>query len=279
MDHVQVYLLDIETAQGYGCCPSCLIPRIKMKRLLDIVAKLRAPDGCSWDRKQTHTSLIPYLLEEAWEVIDEIQQGNEKSTLKEELGDLLLQIVLHAQIAAENNHFTMDDIIEAISKKIVQRHPHVFQRDEKKLSDKELRLQWHEIKAHEKKRKSIHEGIPIGAPALMNALTISKRAASLGFDWETPGDVLFKVEEELDEVRHEMHVGNTEKLEEEIGDLLFTITNLARVHKINPELALKNGNKKFIRRFAVVEEAITEARKKGEDLSLNEMQTVWETTK
>ncbi|MBT7892907.1 MAG: nucleoside triphosphate pyrophosphohydrolase, partial [Deltaproteobacteria bacterium] len=123
------------------------------------------------------------------------------------------------------------------------------------------------------------EGIPVGAPALMNALTISKRAASLGFDWETPGDVLLKVEEELEEVRHEMKESNVEKLEEEIGDLLFTITNLARVHKINPELALKKGNDKFMRRFAVVEKAIVEAREKGETLSLDEMQSYWETTK
>ena len=250
-----------------------------MKKLIDIVARLRAPDGCSWDRKQTHVSLIPYLLEEAWEVIDEIQQEKSDASLKEELGDLLLQIVLHAQIAGESNRFTMDDIVDAISDKMVQRHPHVFQRNNKNLSDKELTNQWHEIKAREKKRKSINEGIPVGAPALMNALTISKRAASLGFDWETPGDVVLKVEEELEEVRHEMKESNVEKLEEEIGDLLFTITNLARVHKINPELALKKGNDKFMRRFAVVEKAIVEAREKGETLSLDEMQSYWETTK
>ena len=250
-----------------------------MKKLIDIVAKLRAPDGCSWDRKQTHISLIPYLLEEAWEVIDEIQQNNSGSTLKEELGDLLLQIVLHSQIAEESGRFTMDDVVDAISEKMVQRHPHVFQPNDQNLSDKQLTVQWHEIKSREKKRKSTNEGIPIGAPALMNALTISKRAASLGFDWETPGDVLSKVEEELEEVRHEMKEGNVERLEEEIGDLLFTITNLARVHQINPELALKKGNNKFMERFVVVEKAIVEAKKKGETLSLDEMQSYWETSK
>jgi len=250
-----------------------------MKKLTDIVATLRSPNGCSWDKKQTHASLIPYLLEETWEVIEEIQQERTGSSLKEELGDLLLQIALHSQIASENGKFTMDDVIDAISDKMVSRHPHVFKNNDNDLSDKELTQQWNRIKSAEKNRKSIHEGIPIGAPALMNALTISKRAASLGFDWETPGDVLLKVEEELEEVRQEMKSGNIENLEEEIGDLLFTVTNLARVHKINPELALKNGNDKFMRRFAVVEQAIVEARDKNRELSMDEMQSHWQKSK
>ncbi|MBU2648304.1 nucleoside triphosphate pyrophosphohydrolase [bacterium] len=250
-----------------------------MKKLIDIVARLRSPDGCPWDKKQTHASLIPYLLEEVWEVIEEIQQEKTDAPLKEELGDLLLQIVLHAQIAQEQDLFTMDDVVDAISEKMVLRHPHVFQTNDGGLSDKDLKLQWHKIKSNEKNRKSITEGIPVGAPALLNALTISKRAASLGFDWETPGDVLLKVEEELDEVRHEMKTGNADKLEEELGDLLFTITNLARVYNINPELALKKGNDKFIRRFTVVEKEIIKAKKEGTELSMEEMQSCWETTK
>ena len=250
-----------------------------MKKLKDIVARLRSPDGCPWDIKQTHNSLIPYLLEETWEVINEIEQENIGDELMEELGDLLLQVVLHAQIASEQNRFTLDDVVNAISRKMVLRHPHVFQNGAKDLSDKELRNQWNKIKSKEKNSQSINDGIPMGAPALMNALTISKRAASLGFDWETPGDVLSKVEEELDEVRCEMVDGNLEKLEEELGDLLFTVTNLARVHKINPELALKKGNDKFMRRFAFVEKAITEAREEGREISMDEMQSCWLQTK
>ncbi len=250
-----------------------------MKKLIDIVARLRSPDGCPWDIKQTHSSLIPYLLEETWEVISEIEQDNTGKTLKEELGDLLLQVVLHAQIASEQNRFAMEDVVNAISEKMVVRHPHVFENSNGKLSDRELSQQWNKIKNSGKKSQSIHEGIPIGAPALLNALTISKRAASLGFDWETPGDVLSKVEEELDEVRVEMKEGNMEKLEEEIGDLLFTITNLARVHKINPELALKKGNDKFIRRFSVVEKAIMKAAEEDREISMDEMQSCWQQTK
>lgn len=250
-----------------------------MKKLIDIVARLRSPDGCPWDKKQTHTSLIPYLLEETWEVISEIEQGNISSSLKEELGDLLLQVVLHAQIASEQDRFTIEDVVETIADKMVQRHPHVFQNNGTKLSDRELSHQWNKIKSSEKNSKSINDGVPVGAPALLNALTISKRAASLGFDWKTPGDVLSKVEEELEEVRCEMKEGNIEKLEEEIGDLLFTVTNLARVHKLNPELALKKGNDKFMRRFAVVEKAITDARDKGRKISMDEMQSHWQQTK
>ena len=250
-----------------------------MKKLIDIVAKLRSPDGCPWDMKQTHASLIPYLLEETWEGINEIEQENTGAALKEELGDVLLQIVLHSQIAKEKDQFTMDDVIEVISDKMVSRHPHVFTDGNKGLSEKELSQQWNKIKTSEKNSQSINDGIPVGAPALMNALTISKRAAALGFDWETPGDVLLKVEEELDEVRVEMKDKNLEKLEEEIGDLLFTITNLARVHKINPELALKKGNDKFIRRFAEVEKAIAKATEEGREISMDEMQSSWQKTK
>lgn len=250
-----------------------------MNRLIEIVAKLRSPEGCPWDKKQTHPSLIPYLLEETWEVIDAIEQGNTNSELREELGDVLLQIALHAQIASEEDRFDLHDVVNTISDKMVQRHPHVFEDSNRDLSDRELRHQWNRIKASEKKSRSINDGIPVGAPSLLNALTISKRAASLGFDWETPGDVLSKVEEELEEVREEMTSGNLGRLEEEIGDLLFTVTNLARVHKINPEVALKKGNDKFIKRFATVEKAIAQAGEEGREITMDEMQAAWLRTK
>jgi len=250
-----------------------------MKAFIDIVAKLRAPGGCPWDIKQTHPSLIPYLLEETWEVINEIEQGNFGNSLKEELGDVLLQIVLHSQIAKEKGEFTFDDVVEAISKKMVSRHPHVFTNQNKELSEKELRLQWNEIKLSEKKPKSVESENSAGAPALLNALTISKYAAGLGFDWKTPWDVLAKVEEELQETKEEMENEDKERIEEEIGDLLFSITNLARVYRIHPEIALKKGNDKFIKRFQVVESAINEAKAHNRDLSTQEMNDIWNSTK
>ena len=250
-----------------------------MQKLIDIVEKLRSPEGCPWDRKQTHASLIDYLLEETWEVIEEIESKQIESTLKEELGDLLLQIVLHAQIAKEENRFDIDDVINIISKKMINRHPHVFGNQEKSLTDKELRSQWLKIKNSEKPDVNKVKQVSASAPALLNALTISKKAAGMGFDWETPWDVLLKVEEELEEVRTEMEQNNVENIEEEIGDLLFTITKLARFYKINPEVALKKGNEKFMARFVTVEKAIVEAEQKGEKLTLQEMETHWKSAK
>ncbi len=246
-----------------------------MKKLIEIVKRLRSPGGCPWDRKQTHSSLTPYVLEEAWEVIEEIKNGNIGDSLKEELGDLLLQIVLHAQIAAEDGRFTLDDVVDAISEKMVHRHPHVFQSNGESLSDSELTQQWQKIKSEEKNSDSILDGIPVHAPALMNALAISKKAANMGFDWESAWDVLLKVEEELEEVREEMKQENTKNIEEEIGDLLFTITNLARFYNINPEIALKKGNDKFIKRFVHVEKAISEAKEAGKEFGLEEMELIW----
>ncbi|MCP4756621.1 MAG: nucleoside triphosphate pyrophosphohydrolase [Proteobacteria bacterium] len=250
-----------------------------MKKLIEVVAKLRSPEGCSWDRKQTHASLAPYLLEEAWEVVDEIKAGNIDAPLKEELGDVLLQVVLHARIAEEDGRFAFEDVVEAVCEKMINRHPHVFASNGYSLSEKELKRQWNRIKSEEKKNGSILDGIPAAAPALMNALTISRRAASLGFDWETPWDVLSKVEEELEEVRQEMEREDIDKIEEELGDLLFTITNLARFYRINPEIALKKGNDKFADRFVTVEKAIAEAKKKGNELTQKDMEKHWKTTK
>ncbi len=250
-----------------------------MKKLIDIVKKLRSPGGCPWDRKQTHASLSHYTLEEAWEVIDEIENGRVNDSLKEELGDLLLQIVLHAEIASEEGRFDLDDVVDAISEKMVHRHPHVFESNNKKLNDKELRQQWNALKSNEKPGKTIWDSHIKGAPSLMNALTISKKAAGMGFDWKTAWDVLSKVEEELEEIRQEMKDENVKKIEEEIGDLLFTITNLARFYKINPEIALKKGNDKFMKRFESVEEEIKKAKKSGKDLTLEQMEHHWQQTK
>jgi len=250
-----------------------------MEQLIEIIAKLRSPEGCPWDRKQTHESLIPYLLEESWEVIDEIKDGKVGDPLKEELGDLLLQVVLHAQIAKEDSRFTFQDVIHAISQKMVNRHPHVFDPQSEKFSEEELRQRWHQQKFEESGRKSVMDGISETVPALMSALKIGQRAASLGFDWESVDEVWDKIQEEIQEVKVEIERENKEKLEEEIGDLIFAVTNLARHYKINPEIALHKANKKFKSRFVQVEEAIQEAKKSGKELSLEEMETHWSNAK
>ena len=246
-----------------------------MKKLINIVKQLRSPTGCPWDIEQTHASLIPHLLEETWEVVDEIKRGSLDKELKEELGDLLFQIILHAQIADERGAFTLDEVVESISAKMIRRHPHVFKKRKQNLSKQELRENWHQQKLAETKQKSILDGFSETVPALMNSLKIGQRVASVGFDWESKQDVLDKVKEELVEVENEMTENNHDRLEDEIGDLLFSVTCLARHYKINPEVALHRTNNKFKRRFKVVEEAIEKAKKIDQRLSLAEMEEYW----
>ncbi|MGK0288951.1 MAG: tetrapyrrole methylase family protein/MazG family protein [bacterium] len=255
-----------------------------IKKLVDIVEKLRAPDGCPWDRKQTHRSLIPYLIEEAHEVIDEIEQDELGDELKEELGDLLLQVVLHAQIATEEKRFSFDDVVNGIAEKLIRRHPHVFDPEWKEVAENELRQQWEQIKSEEnkgkkKKKASIFDGIPKSAPALNSASRIGEKASNLGFDWENHEGALEKIEEELQEVRVAIHENQKEDVKEEIGDLLFAITNLARHFEIDPESALKATNEKFKYRFKFVEHAIRSAEKEGKKLSLKEMDKHWDQAK
>ena len=247
-----------------------------MKKLVDIVAKLRSPEGCPWDRQQDHLSLVPFLLEESWEVVDEIKKNRLNETLKEELGDLLLQIVLHAQIASENDRFTIDDVVEAIAEKMVDRHPHVF-RKRKTISSEDQIKQWHQKKAASK--NSILDGISETIPALMTSLKLGQRASSTGFDWNSPWELLPKVKEELEEVAKEMENNDTARIEEELGDLLFSIANLARLYRINPEAALRKGNQKFKDRFQSIEKHIQVAEKKGEKLSMEEMDLWWNSRK
>lgn len=250
-----------------------------MQKLVDIVDQLRSPNGCPWDRKQTHQTLIPFLLEEAWEVIDEIKNKNTGEALKDELGDLMLQVILHAQIAKEDGRFSIDDVVDAICKKMIDRHPHVFDEKTEKITAEEQKIVWHERKIKEKNRTSVLDGISSDTPSLIAALKIGQRVSSVGFDWENPWQVFEKVEEEIEEVKKEMENNDVEKIEEEIGDLLFTITNLARFYKINPEVALKRGNDKFKKRFLSVEKRIKEITKAGEKLTMSEMEEAWEKSK
>ncbi|MDB9971563.1 nucleoside triphosphate pyrophosphohydrolase [Alphaproteobacteria bacterium] len=223
------------------------------KKLEEVIKKLRNPnEGCPWDINQTSTSLLPYLIEEAYEVVDAIK-NKDTNEIKEELGDLLLQILLHSTIQEENNAFNLQDVIDILCEKLIRRHPHVF-KTKKKLTNKELKVQWEKIKIKEGKIKD--EDNPFykinkSQPSLLQALDISMVSKDFKFDWDDYKGPLDKVKEELNEVIEEKEKDNSNQLniEEEIGDLLFSIVNLSRHLKINPEIALLNANNKFIKRF------------------------------
>ncbi len=235
--------------------------------------KLRAPDGCPWDKKQTEKSLIRYLLEETYEVIEAIEEGNYEK-LKEELGDLLLQVIFLSQIAKEKGKFTAEEVAETISDKLVFRHPHVFGR-EKFETPEEVLKHWDSFKKREK--KGLLDGIPGSAPALLEAYAIGERVSRIGFDWESAEDAMEKVEEELEELKRA--IKNRTGVEEEIGDILFSIANVARLYGVNPEEALKLTNKKFRERFKNIEK---EAERQGIELKefpRQEMERIWEDSK
>ncbi len=246
----------------------------EFERLTQIMAQLRAPDGgCPWDLKQTHETLRPYLIEESAEVLDAIESGD-KSHLCEELGDLLLQVVFHAQLAQENGDFTIDDVTRGINEKLVRRHPHIF--GDARADDAEtVKANWDAIKAQEKAeagqaQTSILANVPTELPALLAALQISKRAAKVGFEWPDEAGVWDKLREEVAEVEDALRHETPERVAEELGDLLFTIVNIARWRDINPEMALRDNNRKFRGRFEKME---AQAQRRGWDLeSLSEAQ-------
>jgi tetrapyrrole methylase family protein / MazG family protein len=239
-------------------------------RLSKIVAQLRSPNGCPWDREQTHQSLKPHLLEECYELIDAIDAGDD-TELKEELGDLLLQVVLHSQMAAEENRFTLDEVASVIADKLVHRHPHVF--GEMRLPNSEAVLnQWDKIKRTEKiERISALDGVPRGLPALARAQKIQEKAARIGFDWNDPAGPLEKIHEELREVE----TTPESKLEEEIGDLLFAVVNLARKKNLDAEQTLNLATTKFVNRFREMEQLAKERGLEIGSLSLEKMDELW----
>lgn len=244
--------------------------------LLEIMATLRGPEGCPWDKEQTHESLRPYVVEEAYEVVEAVD-GGENGEIKEELGDLLLQIIFHSQIAAEAGKFDFDDVIRGINEKLLRRHPHVFG-DEKAL-DKVAALQnWERIKVEtegKKKRTTRHPGTPI----LHRALRMQENAVSLGFDWEETSQLLEKLEEEVSEVREAIASGDRGEITEEIGDLLFMAVNLSRFLDIHPEDALESSMSKFSRRFRTMEEMVAKEGLSLEEMDLDEMEGYWERAK
>src|SRR3990167_866332 len=249
------------------------------QELVALMERLRGTDGCPWDKEQTHESLKPYLVEETYEVIDAIDSG-EPAKLKEELGDLLFQVIFHAQIAKENNAFDVAGVLKGCLEKMTSRHPHVFGEEQLKTAEEVLRA-WHKIKHKESggKEKSIIGSLPRHMPALQKAFKVQKKAARVGFDWEKVEDVIAKMEEELREVRQALAKGDYRELKEELGDLLFSAANLSRFLKVNPEEALERATKKFIERFKRVEAELASQGKEIGHASLEEMDKIWEDTK
>jgi tetrapyrrole methylase family protein/MazG family protein len=251
----------------------------KFAELVKLMRRLRNPGGCPWDAEQTHQSLTRYLLEECYEVIEAIDAGNPE-LLKEELGDLLLQPIFHSAIAEEKGDFTMDDVIAAISDKLIRRHPHVFGEQIIKTSAEQI-VNWEAIKKEEKgeERKSAIVGVPPHLPALLKAQKITEKAARVGFDWPTVDGVFAKVIEELKEFEEMMLAGNQEKMEAELGDLLFAIVNLGRFLNLNPEEALRKTIARFSRRFEHVEAGLHRQGKTMKESTLEEMDQLWEEAK
>lgn len=260
-----------------------------LEDLLNLMARLRDPQyGCPWDIKQTYASIVPYTLEEAYEVADAIERSDFEH-LQGELGDLLFQVVYYSQLAREEGRFEFAGVIDSITRKLIRRHPHVFPTgdlyaplDTPRLSEDQVKVRWDEIKARERAEKaaqplqlSLLDDVPLALPAMARAGKLQKRAASVGFDWPEPLPVLDKVREELDEVLEAMAQGDGAALADEVGDLLFSVVNLARHLKVDPENALRGANTKFDRRFRFIEQALRDTHRPVEDCSLEELDALW----
>lgn len=270
-------------------------PSREIARLIEIMAALRTPgSGCPWDLEQNFGTIAPYTIEEAYEVADAIGRGD-LDDLKDELGDLLLQVVFHARMAEEQGAFSFPDVVQAINEKLIRRHPHVFG-GKGGMSIGEVNVQWDAIKEQEKAaraaagrtgrknspapgRDGALAGVSRGLPALARALKLQQKAGKVGFDWNDPKTVLAKIREEADEIDAALGTGVQEKVAGEIGDLLFAMVNLARHLDVDPETALRGTNLKFERRFAAIEEALAATGKKPSDASLAEMDALWDQAK
>jgi ATP diphosphatase len=268
-------------------------PSRDIRRLIDIMAALRDPvHGCPWDVEQTFASIAPFTIEEAYEVADAIERGSSED-LREELGDLLLQVVFHARMAEEAGLFDFGGVVEAITVKLVRRHPHVFG-DAKAFSPDEVKALWGRIKADEKRARLASEakvgrhteaksgaldGVPLALPALSRAMKLQEKAGKVGFDWNDVRAVLDKIREEIIEVEAEIAEDSAQALSNEVGDLLFAAVNLARHLKVDPEAALRGANAKFERRFAHIEMRLAEGGRTPDVASLNEMERLWDEAK
>jgi len=247
--------------------------------LIKLMSKLRSEYGCPWDRAQTHKSLLPYLIEESYEALDTIE-ARDDPRLKEELGDLLLQIIFHAQIAKERKKFDIYEVIDNLCKKLIERHPHVF-RDKKKLPPEEVLKNWEHIKltTSKAKNKSVLSGLPRHLPALLKAYRVQEKVARFHFDWEKTDEIFLKMEEEIKELKKARKKGKKENIEEELGDILFSWVNLCRHLKINPEFALRKTIDKFVKRFHYIETRLKEKKISLHEAGLPLLDSLWEEAK
>ena len=246
-----------------------------VSRLREIVARLRSPGGCPWDREQTHESLRAALIEECYEAIEAIEKADDEN-LREELGDLLLHVVLHAHMAGERKAFGFEEVVEGVCDKLVRRHPHVFG-DSKAAATAQVLRQWEQIKREEKGMEcSVMDGLPSAFPALLRAQNAQKKAARVGFDWDEVSQVLEKVDEEIGELREAISCGMKKNIEEEVGDLFFSVVNLARKLGVDAETSLAGATRKFVRRFRAVEAEIVGLGGKIEQTSPRKMNALWD---
>jgi nucleoside triphosphate diphosphatase len=268
-----------------------MTPSRDISRLLEIMARLRTPgSGCPWDLAQDFSTIAPYTIEEAYEVADAIARGD-LDDLRDELGDLLLQVVFHARMAEEQKAFSFGDVVEAITRKMIRRHPHVFADKDGRLTPTDVKGAWDRIKAEEKAeraaqrpredaaRQSLLSGVKAGQPALTRAMELQRKASSVGFDWNDPRAVLHKIREEADEIEAALDHGDADELAEETGDLLFALVNLARHVGADPDSALRGTNAKFERRFGYIEQALEAQGRSLESASLTEMDALWNEAK
>jgi nucleoside triphosphate diphosphatase len=266
-------------------------PSRDISRLIEIMAQLRTPvTGCPWDLEQNFGTIAPYTIEEAYEVADAIAR-NDLDDLREELGDLLLQVVYHARMAEEQHAFNFGDVVEAICRKMIRRHPHVFADKDGNIAPAGVKSQWERIKAEEKAERaarraadalpasSLLSNIKAGHPALTRAMELQRKASTVGFDWNDPRAVLQKIREEADEIEAALDHGDSEQLAAETGDLMFALVNLARHVGADPEMALRGANAKFERRFAYIERALASQGRTPEAASLEEMDALWDEAK
>ena len=254
----------------------------RFERLVALMARLRAPGGCPWDREQTFDSIKPYTIEETYEVLDAIDRCDWRG-LAEELGDFMLQAVFYAQMAKDEGRFSIDDSLDAICEKLIRRHPHVFGDARANTAD-DVKTRWDQIKTEEKKQrgeepKTLLASVPRNMPALVEAQQIASKAAGAGFDWDNIEQVIAKLHEELDELRRARDASNPAEIEDELGDMLFVIVNIARFLKVDPEQALRRTNAKFRRRFGYVEEQLAGRGRTLAESNIDEMEELWQEAK